>query len=488
MIKIYGYAPDLNPTIEGVLTDVGCYIPSTNGIVAAPSAVTGTLSAALETGECLGSALLRSLDNSTRMFAGTATKLYEGSSTAWTDRTRAVGGDYTGAADNRWRFTQFGNVSIATNKADTMQFSLSGAFANISGGIKAAIVETVNDYIIACDTNEATFTNSPNRWWVTPDYANWTPSIANRIASGILTSSPGPIVGARRFGDNVILYKQRSMYFGTFTGPPTIFAATQVPGEIGAASHEAVVNVGTDSEPKHIFMGMDDFYLFDGARPIPIGGDIKRKVFSEFAPSYFYRVTSLHDRTNTRIYFYYPSGSNAGAIDKCVVYNYRTNRWGRDDRTIEATVDYANYGITYDDFGSLFATYDTNVPYSYDSPFWLSSGTLIPALFNSSHVLQTLSGTPGDCYFTTGDIGDEIVDSVFTRAQPRFLRKPNTATCTNFYKAEIGDSDITDATVSIVNGRFDFRRDARWHKLRFVTNGNSEVSDLRVDIKPGGQR
>lgn len=488
MIKVYGYAPDINSTNPGVLVDVGCYIPSINGMIAAPSAVTGTLGDALATGECLGAALLRSLDNSTRLFAGTATKLYEGSSSAWTDRTRASGGDYTGAADNRWRFTQFGNIAIATNKADTMQFSASGAFANISGGIKAAVVETVNDFIIACDTNEATFSDSPNRWWVTPDYADWTPSIANRIASGILTSSPGPIVGARRFGDNVVLYKQRSMYFGTFTGPPVIFAATQIPGEIGAASHEAVVNVGTDNEPKHIFMGMDDFYLFDGARPIPIGGDIKRAVFAEFAPSYFYRVTSIHDRPNTRIYFFYPSGESAGAINKCVVYNYRTHRWGRDDRVIEATVDYANYGITYDEFGSLFATYDTDVPFSYDSPFWLSSGTLIPAIFNSSHILQTLSGTPGACYFKTGDIGDELADSIVTRLQPRFLRKPTTATCTNYYKAEIGNNETTDTVSTVSNGRFDFRRDARWHRFRVDTTGNSEVSDLRVDIKQGGAR
>jgi hypothetical protein len=485
MIPLIGYAPDLNPTTPGVIVDCVGYIPSVKGMKAAPSAVTGSLSAALAAA-CIGASVLRKLDGTTRLFAGTTTALYEGGAAAWTDRTRASGGAYTAGVDTRWRFAQFGNVSLATDKTDVMQFSTTGAFANIASGISAAIVETAGDYIVACNTSEASFGDSPNRWWVTPDYTNWTPSISNLIATGILTSSPGAITAARRFGDGVVLYKERSMYLGAFVGPPAIFSVQEVPGNIGAPSQEAVVFIGTQSDPRHIFMGYEDFYLFDGARPQPIGGPVRETVFNDLNRSFAYKCSALHDRFNARVYFFYPSNSGSGTIDKCVVYNYRTDKWGRDDRTIEASVDFVGAGYTYDDYGSLFSTYDTTANISYDSPFWLAN-TTVPAIFNTSHVVQTLSGAAGTCSFTPGDVGDEVNTSLLRRVQPRFLITPTTAQATNYYREKLGDSLTADSTNSISHGRFDFLREAHWHRVTIQTTGNCEVSDMRMDLEIGGE-
>ena len=486
MIPLIGYAPDLNPTTPGIVVDCVSYVPSMKGMKSAPSAVTGTLSTALGSA-CIGAAVLRKLDNTTRFFAGTTTTISEGGASSWTDRSRTVGGAYTGGVDTRWRFAQFGNVSLATNKTDTMQYSSSGAFENIAGGIKAALVETVGDYIIACNTNEATYGDSPNRWWVTPNYANWTPAIADLIATGVLTSSPGGITAVKRFGNGVVIYKERSMYIGNFTGPPTIFEPREIPGETGVPSNESVVVVGTQSDPRHIFMGLDDFYMFDGARPIRIGLQVKETVFAEINRPYAYKTTTLHDRTNSLIYFFYPSSAGGGALDKCVVYNYRTERWGRDDRTIECAVDYVSAGYTYSDYGTLFSTYDTNANISYDSPFLLGSGAAVPAIFNTSHVVQTLSGASGTCSVTTGDVGDEVTYSMLRRVQPRFLSKPTSSTLTHFYREELSDTLTTGAAVSESNGRFDVLMDSRWHRVKIETSGNSEISDIRMDIVEGGE-
>ena len=485
MIPLIGYSPDVNPTIPGVVVDCVSYVPSVRGMKSALSPVTGTLTSALAAA-CVGAAALRKLDGTTRFFAGTATKLYEGSSTSWTDRTRAVGGDYTGGVDTRWRYAQFGNVSLATNKTDTMQYSSSGAFANITGGIKAAIVETVGDYIVACDTNEATYTDSPNRWWVTPDYANWTPAIADRIATGILTSSAGPITACRRFGDGAIIYKDRSMYIGTFTGPPFIFEVREIPGSVGTHCQESVVSIGTQSDPRHIFIGYEDIYMFDGARPTPIGGPVREAFFNDLNRTYSSKCIARHDRFNACVYFYYPSTTGSGAVDKCIVYNYKTDKWGRDDRTIEASVEYVQAGYTYDDYGTLYSTYDTNANLSYDSRFW-SSGALVPAIFNTSHVVQTLTGASGTCSITLGDVGSEIDYNTLRRVQPRFLTKPTSATMTNYHRAELGDSLTTDTTTTMANGRFDVLKSARWHRVKVETVGSSEISDMRMDIVTEGE-
>ena len=102
----------------------------------------------------------------------------------------------------------------------------------------------------------------------------------------------------------MVVYKERAMYIGVYVGPPAIWEFREIPGETGALSQEAIVNVGTSEDPRHIFMGNDDFYSFDGARPVPLGdGRIKETVFTELDPTYKYLSAALHDRTRSLIYF-----------------------------------------------------------------------------------------------------------------------------------------------------------------------------------------
>ena len=161
-VAIQGYSPDVDPTTAGVLTNCSTLIPTLKGMKGAASPVSGAQGALAAA--CKGVASLRKLDNTVRTFAGTTTKLYEDATTSWTDRTRAAGGDYGLASDGRWRFAQFGDVSLATTKTDTLQSTSAGAFANVAGAPKASIVETVNQFVFLFDTNEATYGDSPDRW------------------------------------------------------------------------------------------------------------------------------------------------------------------------------------------------------------------------------------------------------------------------------------------------------------------------------------
>ena len=163
MIKWQGYAPDADDTIPGVFTNCSNVVPTLKGFAGAPSPQTRTLSTALAAAP-KGATLIRKLDNSVRLFAGTGTKLYEAGASSWTDRTRSVGGDYSLGSDIRWRFTQYGDVSLAVAKTDTLQSSTTAAFADVTGAPKASVVETVGNFVFLFDTNEATYSDSPNRW------------------------------------------------------------------------------------------------------------------------------------------------------------------------------------------------------------------------------------------------------------------------------------------------------------------------------------
>jgi hypothetical protein len=475
---LQGYAPDVDQTIDGVITSCLAFIPTEKGMQAAPSAQDTGLDALASAS--YGAAAIRKLDNSFRLIAGTSTKLYELTGTTWADVTRAVGGDYALGADNFWRFAQFGDTTLATAKTDTLQFSSSAAFADVTGAPKASIVETVAGFVFLFDTNEVSFGDSPNRWWCAAQnsYTDWMPSVATQCASGLLTSAPGRIFAGKRFGDQIVVYKERAMYVGTYVGAPQIWNFQQVVGEAGCNSQEAVVNIGSADNPVHIFMGADDFWRFDGARPVPIGGPVRKTVYESLDLTYANRIKTLHDRINSRIYFYYPSRAGSGAIDSCVVYHYRTNKWGRDDRTVEAVLEYLSGAITWDTFP--YASWDA-IPstLSWDSPFW-TSGNLTPGIFNTSHKLLSLDGMAGNSQFTTNDSGDDENYYLLQRVKPKWLTKPNSATMTNFYKASEGDALTTDATTTMVDSRFDHLISSRWHRLQFDMVGDCVLNEINA--------
>lgn len=280
------------------------------------------------------------------------------------------------------------------------------------------------------------------------------------------------------------------MFLGIYVGSPLVWDWREVSDSVGAPCHEVIVPITTRSGgAAHIFLGFDDFYYYDGSRPIPIPNPVKKTIIDAVSKSFFYRCWALHDRVNSNIYFFFVSTAS-GTIDSCVVYNYRKddwlNGWGRDDRQIEAVVEYVTAGVTYDGLGALYSTYDTTIPFSYDSPYWVS-GYPLPAFFDTSHKVNTLTGTPGASSFTLADVGND--DDVFTlsRARPRYLTAPSSATLQNAYKMLSGDSFTNDATTALANGKFDVLRSARWHRLTHNASGSMEIPHAKSMLLDMGQ-
>src|ERR1700760_1700928 len=132
MPKFLGFPPDADSTTPGAGLDCVMMVPSLRGMRAAPSLVRFGVRALPS--KALGAATLKKLDNTQRLVAGVTTNLYEEVAGAWSNVTRASG-PYTTSSSGVWRFAQFGNETIATNNADVLQQSQTGAFADIGSGI-----------------------------------------------------------------------------------------------------------------------------------------------------------------------------------------------------------------------------------------------------------------------------------------------------------------------------------------------------------------
>ena len=478
MIPFTGFLPDADPSTPGLISSCLDMIPTTKGMKAMPSFVSVGLPAL--SAACLGAAVITKLDGTNRFFAGTETKLYEGGSSSYTDVSRA--GDYT-TGDIRWRFTQFGNTSIAANKVDILQFSATGDFADITSSPKAETLDASSGFVMLGGVDLGGGAGFEADRWICSaylDHTDWVPSVVTQCTTGRLVDSPGPIRAMKALGSNFVAYKDRAVFLGTYVGAPGVFQWIQMPGEIGTFSQESVVSIIT----AHLFIGEADIYAFDGSRPTPIGGGIKEWFFANINKLYRHRIIGMHERKESRVWWFFPKGSSS-TLNAAIVYNYAVGKWGYIEQNIECPVEYVSAGLTFDGLGALFATYNDFPDVAYDSPYWLATSSM-PAVINTSHVLQSITGISAGGSITTGNIGDDTQWTLLDRSRPRFDVSPTTATMTNSYSDTDGVTFTTDETVSISNGNFDVLRASRWHKLTYTFTGDCEAIGHTITLKPDG--
>ena len=133
----------------------------------------------------------------------------------------------------------------------------------------------------------------------------------------------------------------------------------------------------------------------------------------------------------------------------------------------------------------LAATYSDLPNQSYDSAFFYT-GTPSPAIFDTSHLVNTLTGVASNSSITTGEYGDASQFSLVTRIKPIFLTAPTDATLYNYYKNDLSDSDTLDDSHGFIQNRFDMLREARWHKARTDFIGDMEIKGFVADMEPTG--
>lgn len=478
MTPLLGFMPDADATTPGIITECTNLIPYLNGMQGAPSALTPDSTPALGA-ECLGAAVVSNLLGARRILAGTATALYELSAGAWLDRT---GVPYTGGDDTRWSFAQFGDATLAANRVDTIQRSTGAGFASIAGAPKAEIVFSVGAFVMALNVNDGADKQDGWHCCAAFDDTDWATSASTQAASGRLVASAGAITAGARLGEYAVAYKAKALFLGQYVGAPSVWDWTPVAGgEAGCVGKEALCDLGG----VHFFVGDDNFWLFDGTRPIPIGDNAVRQWFYDnSSPQYRYRTKAVFDRQNNRVWVFFPSASSS-VCDEALVYHVLSKKWGRATRSVQAALNYITPGVSYDTIAS--ATYDSLPSVSYDSQYWLSGGQALSA-FNTSHQLQLLTGDSASSSFTTGDVGDDDAVSLLKQVRLRFAQKPTAATVQTYYKMSLGDSYTADGSGSLNDGKFDVLRSARWHKGAFSFTGPVKVTAARIQAQPVGMR
>jgi hypothetical protein len=418
-----------------------------------------------------------------RHFAGTQTDLYELNGTSWDDVSRTA--NYTGSSESRWLFDQFGNVALASNDVEKIQCSTSGVFQDVTAAPSARIMFTTDNFVFAADYNHTAAGDVPDGWWCSAyqDYSSWTTNVTTQATSGRLIGSGGAITAGWRLGPYAVLYKNTNIFLGSYVGSPVVWQWERVPGDAGCVGPEAITDIGG----VHIFLGEDNFWRFDGTRPIPIGDQLKRWFFANSNPAYRYKTIAKFDRRNNYVYFFYPSSSSS-TLDKAVVYHISSGKWGALSVSVEAVVNFIGQGTTWDTMSGIASTWDALPDTPWDSPTW-SSGAKAFAIFNTSHQLKTLSGVSTGGGFTTGDFGDDYRVSRLNASRVRFKTEPTSATAQGLFKMSEGATSLSvGGTSSLADGKFDHRQEGRFHRVAYTFTGPFEAMAVQPELIPSGRR
>lgn len=480
MIPFMGFTPDIDPTTQGAIVDCENIIPTLRGMGGAPTPYDVGLPALAE--ESRGASSLSRLDGQRRMFVGSESEIYEVGATSFTDVSKA--GGYTGGLESKWRFAQFGNASLASNYADVIQVSTSGDFADIADAPQAKIIDTASGFVLAFNITSALVGDLPHGWACSGlyDHLTWTPATSNLAAWGMLMDTPGEIRAGKRLGQDVVAYKERSMYLGRFVGAPVIWQWQLIASDIGAISQECVIDTGTT----HVFLGRDDFWQFDGSRPVAIGAPVKEWFFSRMDQQYAHRVQGGLDRFNKCAWWWFPTKDSAGVLSEAIIFNTATNKWGRTTVTAECVFDYQTPDLTWDDWPpGTPATYEDIPDIPYDSPAWDTSAPQF-AIIGSDSKIKVMSGACASAYIVTGEFGDDSQYSTLTSVVPRFTDRPTTSYMTH-YVAEYSGGAMTQASESALNGnKFDALYSGRWHRIKLEFTGNFEITAYQPNLTQDG--
>jgi hypothetical protein len=479
------FAPDADPISDGVILDSNGVYPTDRGFrtLPVPTAASDPLP-----DPCLG-AYVTQVEAGTVIVAGTVDDLYVYSAGSWTAQ-----GLTCGPVTGKWRFTTYGNFIIAVNGVDRPFASNNGAtFVALGGTPPISSLCAASDYSLFLGQV------GTNTWWSSLSASVWTPSSATITVTADVEGIPGVLTSMIGVKGAMAMFKRQGCVVATYTqSPPYFWDVRKVSAEVGTPNQLSAISV----KDRIWFLGPDDFYMLDGYDLIPIPNQLKEWFFREsYDVSYDYLVEARHDEPRNLIFWHYPSKNSGGVLNKYVCLNYRTGNWAFGSLTIQCVLQGsvpASTGLTYDEFGDMFATYDDIPDVPYDWPVFGSNGQDLPGYFDTTDILNLYSeGTPGpdsDAFVTSGFFGDRRNLYQAIRIRPGFVLYPENSDADPVSEVTpqttyLQGAPVTDGTAIPLSedGFYNINVTARMQRHKFNFYAEAEIVDYELEVSPAGE-
>ena len=281
------------------------------------------------------------LQGSTNLWIyGGLTNLYKISGTTHSSVTRASGAYTSLSGENNWQGGVLGGVLVCTNGIDVPQsFVQSGSqFTDLTdwpSTLRCRTIVPFRNHLIALNlTDSGTAKPFTIRWSdaipagaSTNGTNTWnTASTASESGETSLTGTKGHVLNALQLGNELIVYKEDSVYGLSYVGGSFTFNVREKFKDTGLFSRDAVVDLG---DGRHVMMATNDVLIHNGNTLKSIIDDhMKTFLFSEIDSTYYYKTFLVHNKIKNEVWICYPrTGATSGFADTALIWNYRDDTW-----------------------------------------------------------------------------------------------------------------------------------------------------------------
>lgn len=467
-IHALGFAPDLPPQTPGVLSSTNQVFPTQRGVRVFPTPVTLTSALAAQPRGLFAG---KGADGAWRVYAATTTHIYRSSSpfTSWTEYDNSQTFTMSGGF---WSFVMRGNDVYATDLTDAIQKSTAAgqfqALTATSGSVpKGAFLVIVQPGGTAFFLMVLGLSTDPAGWAASGvgNDQDWGFNVATLGAAGTLGQTNGAITAAATIRGGVAVFKSRSLQFGQFVGTPFVWDFSQVISrQVGTDAPQSVVNIGDSL----VFVGPDNFYLFDSYSVVPIPNGLRDWFFGTALDlGNIAQIWGRYDVQRDVVFWHYPVAGGDGTPTKWVAWSRKSGRWTVGSRNI-------------------YAAYPDVVP--------ISDLAVAPGTFNQSRVLQYY-GSSADSSMSasvvTWDIGQSDGLTVLTQARAhwdKYPTGPHSLETLTHSSAGVAPVQGVYASSTDPNGYFDFVQVARWQNLSLIFAGDAEMDAIGVAYDYAGDQ
>ncbi len=392
--------------------------------------------------------------------------------------TGTVTFQYVTPDNQRWRFTQFGNVLVAANGGNRLQgynVNSSTNFSDLAADApQSRYITVVRDFVVSGYVNDATIRANRVQWSALGDESSWTNSATTQADFQDIPDG-GAVVGLTG-GEFGLVFMDRSIHRMSYVGSPLVFQFDNISRNQGCYEANSIIQYGGTS----FFLSDNGFYACDGQQIIPIGNEkVNRFFFTDVDEGLLPLMSSAVDPLRKLVIWAYASTSSA-TVDKLLIYNYEIGKWtsGTTNASRVATSSTPSFTLEgLDVFGNL----DT-IESSFDSRIWLG-GKMQFAGVKATKIV-TFSGSNNTAYIETGDIEVPGTTSAITMAKPIV---DNGSANVALVSRRLLNEQVVFGTQSVADAenRVSIRGVGRYHRLQLTPTGLWKTA-VGIDIDLNG--
>ena len=469
------WMPD-QPGISGALTDAKNVVSQAIGYGPLPTAATFSAAASENLTTLVAG---KTPANTTKLFAAGSTKIFDVSGVGVLTNVSKSGG-YTPSGNNdRFRFTQFGNVIIGTNNSDPMQaytLGTSTAFADLAASAPVCkYLTVVRDFVVTAFTTESsTVYPARVRWSGINDETAWGSSQTTQadyqdIADG------GQIVGIRG-GEFGLVFLEKGITRMSYVGTPFIFQFDNISRGKGCIAAGSIAQ----TQGVSFFLSDDGFYMCDGQQVLPIGAEkVDRWFFANADESGFDSMSAAVDPIRKLIIWNFKT---TFAQRQLIIYNFKTQKWTYGNAGADYISDASTSATTLEGLDSISTSIDA-LPVSLDSILYMGGKYFLGGT-NGAYVV-TYNGAPATGQLITGDL-NAGGRSVVTLARPQV---DNGSATVSVASRTLLSQDLNFGTAVAADSenRVSLRSNGNYHRFKVTPTGANWSTAVGMDVDLSGQ-